>query len=101
MEWPPAEDRRAEAMLLVRKNIDLAVASCDLLFAWINSDDCFGTIFEIGLAVAREKTVVIASPKGFDDRQMWLCRQFAATHVFADTAGEAWKKLWNQVEEGI
>ena len=91
-------DRR-RAMSIVHKNIDSAITKCDLLFAWINSGDCFGTIFEIGLAVARRKTVVVASPKEFDDRQMWLCQQFAATRIFANTAGEAWRKLWNQVEE--
>lgn len=95
---PLDEGERAEAMFLVRRNIDAAIKACDLLFAWINSDDCFGTIFEIGLAVARKKTVVVASPRDFDDQQMWLCQRFAADRVFADTAGEAWKALWEKVE---
>jgi hypothetical protein len=98
MEVPASDAERRRAMSAVHRNIDLAIARCDLLFAWISSDDCFGTIFEIGMAVARKKTVVVASPKEFDDRQMWLCQQFAANRIFANTAGEAWGKLWNQVE---
>jgi hypothetical protein len=101
IQVPASNAERRRAMSAVHKNIDSAITKCDLLFAWINSDDCFGTIFEIGLAVARRKTVVVASPKEFDDHQMWLCQQFAATRIFANTAGEAWKKLWNQVEENV
>lgn len=94
-----SEKDRERAARLVSNNVASAIAECDLLFAWVNSDDCFGTIFEIGMAAGRGKTVVVASPLNFDHGQMWLCQRFAATRVFANTAGEAWKKLWAQVEE--
>jgi len=89
------------SMRLVSRNVQIAINECDLLFAWINSDDCFGTIFEIGMAVALGKTVVVASPPAFDHHQMWLCRRFATKCVSAETAGEAWHSLWNQSKEAI
>jgi hypothetical protein len=83
----------------VANNVVAAICKCDLLFAWINSDDCFGTIFEIGVAVSRNKTVVIACPAAFDHQQMWLSRSFSPVLVIADSAGGAWEKLWKHVEE--
>ena len=88
-----------KAMNIVPKNVEKAIKQCDLLFAWINSDDCFGTIFEIGMAAALKKTVVVASPPEFDHTQMWLCRSFAAKCLSAESAGEAWSALWNQIKE--
>jgi hypothetical protein len=88
-------------MNIVSRNVEIAINECDLLFAWINSDDCFGTIFEIGMAVALGKTVVVASPPEFDHHQMWLCRKFATKCVSGETAGEAWNSLWNQSKEAI
>lgn len=92
---------RDKAAKLVQKNVAKAIASCDLLFAWINSSDCYGTIFEIGMAVSMKKTVVIATPPSFDCQQMWLSRRFAAVTLVADTAGDAWRQLWEQVEKGV
>lgn len=46
---------------------------CDMLFAYINTADCYGTLCEIGYARARNKFVaVVAAPmvEGIDD--MWF-----------------------------
>jgi hypothetical protein len=98
---PVDAKKREQSARLVTKNVQAAVCNCDLLFAWINSDDCFGTIFEIGMAVSMKKTVVIATPPSFDCEQMWLPRRFAAVTLLADTAGDAWRQLWAQVEKGV
>lgn len=98
---PVDAKKREQSARLVTKNVQAAVCKCDLLFAWINSDDCFGTIFEIGMAVSMKKTVVIATPPSFECGQMWLPRRFAAITLLADTAGGAWRQLWQQVEKGV
>lgn len=98
---PSSPKKLEQAAKLVTKNVQAAVCNCDLLFAWINSDDCFGTILEIGMAVSMKKTVVIATPPSFDCQQMWLSRRLAAITLVADTAGDAWRQLWEQVEKGV
>jgi hypothetical protein len=98
---PECEEGRAiarEVQATVASNVVAAVQSCDLLFAWINSDDCLGTMFEIGVAVRSSKTVVIASPPAFSTKETWLCRHFAGQAV-GKSAGEAWKNLWDYAEK--
>lgn len=47
-----------------------AIARADIVFAWIDRDDCYGTITELGYAAALGKRIWIASPKLFPD--MWF-----------------------------
>lgn len=44
--------------MIVQKCLD-GINQCDILFAWINSMDCFGTIAEIGYAKASGKKVFV------------------------------------------
>lgn len=79
--------------------VDHAVREADLIFAWIDSNDCLGTMFELGLATGLGKAIAIASPATFDWRETWLAQQFCDARIFADSAGEAWKSFWkNNVE---
>jgi hypothetical protein len=86
-----------------------AIERSDLVFAWIDSLDCFGTLFEIGFAVGlrhedlmrgRRPTIVIAMPQRLDDNgrhtldQLWLTFESADHLIYADSPGEAWNKLW-------
>lgn len=47
-----------------------AIQRCDIVFAWIDSLDAFGTFAEIGYAVALDKEVFLAGPQYFPD--MWF-----------------------------
>jgi len=50
-----------------------AIKQCDLLFAYIESNDCFGTFCEIGYAIANEKQIVICYAPGVDENNdMWF-----------------------------
>lgn len=53
-----------------------AVAKCDVLFAWIDSPDCYGTISEIAYAKALGKKIIIGGKIeiSFD---MWFVYQMA------------------------
>ena len=64
-----------------------AVERCDLLFAWIDSPDCFGTITEIGYASSLGKVIWIAGPKRF--RDMWFVYKMADWVDFHPTNGAA------------
>lgn len=61
---------------------DRTVAAClgaidlaDVVFAWIDSPDCYGTIAEIGYARAARKRIWIAGPATFPD--MWFVYKMA------------------------
>jgi hypothetical protein len=47
-----------------------AIKRSDLVFAWIDANDCYGTVAELGYAKALGKEVWIAGPRRF--RDMWL-----------------------------
>lgn len=55
-----------------------ALKKADVVFAWIDSADAFGTFTELGYAVALGKEILIAGPEQFPD--MWFV--YAATRNF-------------------
>lgn len=68
---------------------DMAVIrKADLVFAWIDSLDCYGTIAEIGYAHGKQKKIVIAGPEFYKD--LWFVYQFVGGVAFNwHTAAEA------------
>jgi nucleoside 2-deoxyribosyltransferase len=38
---------------------EAAIVDCDLMFVWIDKEDCFGTIWEMGYATGRSKPVFV------------------------------------------
>lgn len=93
------EDQVASARNTIRSLIRKAVEESDLVFAWIESNDCLGTMLEIGMASSMGIPVVVASPTGFDCNETWLARSFADFRVFSDSAGEAWRHFWKNLVE--
>jgi nucleoside 2-deoxyribosyltransferase len=85
-------------MIEVAKLVRNAVSEADMIFAWIDSDDCLGTMLEIGMASSLRKPIVVASPEGFDTRETWLARHFACCDMKADSAGDAWRRFWQNSE---
>jgi len=58
-----------------------AVAKSNLVFCYINGNDCYGTVTEIGYAISRGIPVVIAFAPGFatnEDNDFWLACSMAA-----------------------
>jgi hypothetical protein len=78
----------------IRRNIDNAISQADLIFAWIDSADCFGTLVELGIAAASKKAIIVAFSEEIDFREFWLAASYADEVVIAKTAGEAWGKVW-------
>jgi nucleoside 2-deoxyribosyltransferase len=56
----------------VRKICRTKIDSADLVFAWINRSDAYGTIWELGYAAAKNKKIVVRWPIDFDISEMWL-----------------------------
>jgi len=80
--------------------ITTAISSADLVFAWVDSADCYGTIVEIGFAKGLGKPVVVATSQDFaateQSRQMWLLRH-AGYCLTANSPSDAWREFWNLV----
>lgn len=76
VEWDHCgAERSAESERRVRYLAVTSIFNADLVYAWIDSTDCYGTIAEIGVAHALQKIVVIAGPERFDD--LWFVYQMA------------------------
>lgn len=70
-----------------------AILICDAVFAWIESPDCHGTIWELGFASAHAKPIFIAGPKYFDE--LWFTYSSATQIAFqdADELRREWDSL--------
>lgn len=66
------------------KNLCLhALKTADVVFAWIDSPDAFGTIAELGYASALGKEILIAGPRLFPD--MWFVYSLSGNIKIAET----------------
>lgn len=69
------------------------IRRCDILFAWINSHDCYGTIAEIGYAHALGKKIYIALDRKRDE--MWFCKSMASdAPLIAPSALDAFQQMF-------
>jgi hypothetical protein len=67
-----------------------AIKRSDIVFAWLPSGcQPFGTIFELGLARASGKFIVIAE-EGGRSNLWWLAEYFAHAVISCNTVMEAW-----------
>jgi hypothetical protein len=86
-----------DCQLEVAKAVSHAINVADLIFAWLDSNDCFGTLVELGLARGLGKVVVLATSNHFDASELWLAKAASNYSLEAATAGEAWHKFWRIV----
>lgn len=71
------------------------IALSDMLFAWVESADCYGTLAEIGYARAWDKDVWIAFSGDALRREMWVIEQMAdrsGVFLTPQRAFEVWIK---------
>jgi len=80
-----------------------AIERSDLIFAWIDTNDCYGTMFELSYALAKKKTIVLSTPHGFSkgNEDMWFL--FSAidienTIICADSPIKAFEKVINLID---
>ncbi|MNW38167.1 Nucleoside 2-deoxyribosyltransferase [compost metagenome] len=69
------------------------IKSSDVVFVWLESNDAFGTITEIGVAHALKKPIFIAVNKSLTTEtmnEMWFPLHMANKLVSCDTASEGW-----------
>lgn len=88
------EEKREEVQRLC---LD-AIKRADLIFAWIDCIDCYGTIAEIGYAKALGKHIWIAGPIPYHD--LWFVYAMADTTIFAcngpnKSPDRIFRMLWN------
>jgi len=74
------------------------IASCGIVFAWIDSTDCHGTIAEIGFAYAIGKKIWIGFSPDVPFGDFWFVRQMAEKVCISDSAQSAFAKFDRQME---
>ena len=70
------------------------VLSADMIFAWLDSREAYGTLVEIGMRVRGENPCVVVVAMPSLDRELWLPCTLADVTVIAPTAGAAWRWFW-------
>lgn len=77
------------------------IDNSDVVFAWITSNDCYGTIAEIWYAVGTWKPVFIAYKEWFEYiKDMWFLNNLAWWNVYIfDSVTEALKEIIWKVGE--
>ncbi|HYH65581.1 MAG TPA: hypothetical protein VD866_12865 [Urbifossiella sp.] len=60
-----------------------AVMRADLVFAWVDALDCYGTVTELGFARGHGKEIVVAGPERY--RDMWFLYAMADRTNFRGT----------------
>ena len=68
--------RGIKTVELCQRSIELS----DIIFVWIDDNTCYGTLAEIGYAKAKNKIILIASPKKNYD--LWFVYSMADSCVF-------------------
>jgi hypothetical protein len=61
-----------------------AIRGCDLLFAYINTPDCYGSLVEIGYAAAFGKCICLAVNKHIPGDCAWFAEHFSSIAVNVD-----------------
>lgn len=66
------------------------IRKADCVFAWIDDNECFGTLVELGYAFALNKPIYIGYAKGISlTGELWFALQTGNCRQF-DSAKEAW-----------
>jgi nucleoside 2-deoxyribosyltransferase len=74
------------------------IKSSQVVFAWIDSEDAYGTFAEIGYAAAIGKTIVIGYSKNMPVKDMWFLSEFAEKSGVFDGPETAWEELMSEFE---
>ncbi|MCC3291260.1 nucleoside 2-deoxyribosyltransferase domain-containing protein [Arthrobacter sp. zg-Y1110] len=89
-----------------------AIDRSDVVFAWIDAKDAYGTLVELGYAKAKGKRIIVAHPPGPFVRSekgdvsntalrsdMWFLNTIADVEIAEHSAGAAWKRFLDWEEE--
>lgn len=72
------------------------IGTSDAMFVWLDSDSAYGTVAEVGFAVAAGVPVFLFEPPTVSVRQsrdMWFVREMATQHDWSGTAVSAWSRF--------
>lgn len=75
------------------------IDNSSLMFAWLDSRECLGTVAEIGYCHREGPYLVVAVPEW--DRELWFACKMANRFIIAPTAIDAWRKLWSGEHDSL
>lgn len=77
-----------------------SIVRAELVFAWIDSRDCYGTLVELGYyRRAPGGVLVVATPEW--DRELWFAASLADRFIIADAPAKAWEWLWKNPDSSF
>jgi hypothetical protein len=85
---------KPEELTALREMIVRTIRRSDLVFAWVDSLDCFGTLYELGIAHGMNIPCIVAFHTDLDVRELWLARHGATIALRAESPGQAWRRAW-------
>ena len=77
----------------------MAIMTTDLVFAWVDSRQAWGTLWELGYAKGHGCITVVSCPEV--DRELWLACRMASRLIIADSAINGWKKFWDGTDDQV
>lgn len=86
----------------IHRNVVQAINASDMIFSWVENFDCFGTLWELGVAAGSGIPTVVAIKSGSRQSidELWLAFQGAQVVIEADSAAQAWNCFWCQIAKG-
>lgn len=75
------------------------IDSADVVFAWIEGHDCYGTLAEIGYAKAKGKQVIVGVHGDLAGGELWFAQSMADICVKANDAKEAFNHVFPLSDE--
>lgn len=89
-----------------------AIEKSDIVFAWIDTDDAYGTLVELGYAKGKGKRIIVAHPPetyfrgvALDESNIstrsdiWFLNTMADVEIAEHSAGAAWKALMDMGDD--
>jgi len=95
----PDPCRREASRAMVHALNSRAIQDCDALVAFIDADDCYGTLAEIGYA-ARDKLIgIVTNDLAHFQEEHWFALQYAHTVVHAEEPVEGVLEALSRLED--
>lgn len=67
-----------------------AISIADIIFAWIDDLEAYGSLWELGYATGRVPIIVVAVSYGLHLDDFWFATEHAQAHYVAPSASQAW-----------
>jgi len=80
----------------VHINSLIGIRHADVVFAYLDDTECYGTLVEIGFAYAHGKPIYIGKPQSLTTSELWFAEQ-CATAVYTGSTSYCLARFWSAI----